>query len=124
MTARTHLVAVIPQHGQSIRAMDLMTLAAGIDRRMPMQTPGCTGKSILVAGLTHLVARGLQHFFVVCGMGAMTQDAAVFRSGKHMIMRRHHAGFHSCVTPQTGFASVFLLGTVAGITFFLSKRLM
>lgn len=89
-----------------------------------MQAPGCTGKSVFVAGLTNLVARGFQHLLVVCGMGAVTQDAAVFRSGEHMIMRRHHAGFHSCVTPQTGFASGLLLRAMTGIAFLFGKRLM
>lgn len=124
MTPRTHLVAVVPQHGQTVRSMDLMALAAGIDGRMPMQAPGGTGKSILVAGLANLVARSFQHLLVVRGMRAVAQNAPVFHPGEHMIMRGHHAGLHSCVTPQTGIASVFLLGAMAGIAFFLGKRLM
>lgn len=124
MTPRAHLVAVFPQHGQAIRTMDLMTLVAGIDGRMPMLAPGGPGKSILVAGLANFVARGLQHFLVVSGMGAVTQDAAVFRSGEHMIMRGHHGGLHACVAPQTGFAPGILLRSMTGIAFFFGKRLM
>lgn len=89
-----------------------------------MQALGSTGKSVFMAGLAYLVARGLQHFFVVCGMRTVTQDAAVFRPGEHMIMRCHHAGLHSRVTAQTSVASGVLLRAMTGIAFFFGKRLM
>lgn len=104
--------------------MDLVTFAARADRRVPMLALRIPGKSILMTGLAHLVARGLQHFFVVPGMGAVAQDTTVFRSGEHMIMRGHHGGFHACVAPQTGFAPGILLSPMTGIAFFFGKRLM
>jgi len=124
MAARADLVAVIPQHGQPVGAMDLMTVTARTDRRVPMLALRITGESILVTGLAHLVARGLQHFFVVSGMGAVAQDTTVFRSGEHMIMRGHHGGFHACVAPQTGFAPGIVLSPMTGIAFLFGKRLM
>lgn len=124
MTARTHLVAIIPQHRQPIRAMDLMAVATGIDIWVPMPALGIPGKSVLMAGLAHLVAGSLQHLFIVSGVGTVTHYAAVFRPGEHMIMRRHHGGFHSCMTPQAGFASDILLLAMTGIAFFFGIGLM
>ena len=124
MTARAYLVAVIPQHGQPVGAMDLVAFTARADRRVPMLALRIPGESILMARLAHLVARGLQHFFVVPGMGAVTQDTTVFRAGEHMIMRGHHGGLHARVAPQTGFAPGVLLSPMTGIAFFFGKRLM
>lgn len=104
--------------------MDLVAFTARADRRVPMLALRITGESILMAGLAHLVARGLQHFFVVSGMGAVAQDTTVFRAGEHMVMRGHHGGFHACMAPQTGFAPAILLSPMTGIAFFLGKRLM
>ena len=124
MATRANLVAIIPQHRQAIGAMHLMTVAAGIDTGMPILALSITGKGIFMAGLAHLVAGGPQHFFIVCGMGAVAQDTAVFRPGQHMVMRGHHAGFHSGMTPQAGFASGTLLMPMTGIAFFFGKGRM
>jgi len=124
MAARADLVAVIPQHGQPIGAVNLVAVAAGIDFGMPMLALRIPGESILVTGLAHLVARGLQYFLVVSGMGAVTQNTTVFRSGEHMIMRGHHGGFYACVAMQAGFAPGILLSPMTGIAFFFGKRLV
>jgi len=124
MTARTDLVAVIPQHRKPIRAMHLMTVAAGIDIWVPMPTLGITVKGVLVAGLTHLVAGSLEHFLIIPGMGAVTHYTAVLRPSEHMIMRGHHGGFHSRMTTQAGIASDILLLPMTGIAFLFHIGLM
>ena len=124
MATGTDLIAIIPQHRQPIRAMDLMAVATGIDIWVPMPALGIPGKSVFMAGLAHLVAGSLQHFFIVSGMGTMTHYTAVFRPGEHMVVRRHHGGFHACMTPQACLASDILLLAMTGITFFFGIGLM
>lgn len=57
-------------------------------------------------------------------MGGVALDTTVFSPGEHMIMRRHHAGFHSGMAPQTGFAPGILLLPVAGIALVFGVGLM
>jgi hypothetical protein len=124
MATGTDLVAIIPQHGQPVRAMYLMAFAAGVDPRVPMPALRIAGIGVHMTGLAYLVAGILQHFFIIRGMGTVTLDTAIFRSGDHMIMRRHHAGLHPRMTPQTGLVPGILLLPMTGIAFVLGVGLV
>ena len=124
MATCAHLVAIIPKHRQPVGAMHLMTVTARLDAGVAILALCITGKSVFMALLTHLVARVSQHVFIIRGMGAVTEDATVFRPGQHMIMRGHHAGFHAGMTPQADFASGTLLMPVTRVAFFFGKGRM
>ena len=124
MATGTDLIAIIPQHGQPVRAMHLMTFATGIDSRVPMSALRIAGIGVHMTGLADLVAGILQHFFIIRGMGTVTLDTAIFRPGNHMIMRRHHAGFHPRMAPQTGLVPGILLLPMTGIAFVLGIGLV